>query len=966
MKYSRFIFAISTCMLMSFLHLGQKKPLHDDLELFLPEDLEVSLWAESPLLFNPTNMDVDAKGRIWVTEAVNYRNFNNDSTRLLHHERGDRVIILEDTDHDGKADKSTVFAEDRDLVSPLGIAVIGNKVIVSCAPNLIVYTDDNGDDKPDHKEILLTGFGGFDHDHALHAVVGGPDGKWRFNTGNAGPHIVTDKSGWTLRSGSSYNGGTPYNNKNKAALVSDDGRIWVGGVQLEVNPDGTGLRPVAHGFRNSYETYVDSYGDMWQNDNDDQVVTCRVSWLMEGGNAGYFSADGSRLWQADQRPGQDMFTAHWHQEDPGIMPAGDNSGAGSPTGVVLNEGDGLGKAYRGMLFSADAGRNLVFGYKPQLKGSGFDLKGRRTNFITSIPKDNEAYVWNDKGHQSDKRKWFRPSDVMMGTDGAMYIADWYDPVVGGHQMKDSMGYGRIYRIKPKGKIPRSPLIDFNTEAGVLEALKSPAINVRAFGFERARAMGLGESAKKLVNTLLSSENPYHHARAAWLLNTADSASKKTLEQWVAGKDTRLGVVAFRALRQSTAKPQLLKLISQQMGRNSFLDREMAIALRDFNWVEKKALIERITNRYDGNDDYLLETIGISAELHEEELYATITQKYNAKLKSATGQWIKPYARLVWRLHPASSVPKLKAWILSPSIPVTERKRAMTALAFIHDAKAAKLMLELSSSSSKIIADQAKYWLAFRQGNDWADLLDWKTVGFDLKQERRLASMVAAKERIMNLNISVDDRCRTATGMATDEVGGRILLGLGEANSIPADIQSCVIKGFAKNPDQGNRLRAEKLFSEKNQPVDMGTSNDVGSKVSANVAKGKNIFMEKCSSCHKTSAVGSDIGPDLTFIGKKLDQSSLIHAIKYPNASIVFGYEPWIIDTKTGESFYGFLVADGKNVVIKDLSGKKHVISAESITKRKKQESSIMPNAVSLGLTEEDLVHLTRYLLELKQ
>jgi hypothetical protein len=124
-------------------------------------------------------------------------------------------------------------------------------------------------------------------------------------------------------------------------------------------------------------------------------------------------------------------------------------------------------------------------------------------------------------------------------------------------------------------------------------------------------LGFGESAKKLVNTLLSSENPYHHARAAWLLNTADSASKKTLEQWVAGKDTRLGVVAFRALRQSTAKPQLLKLISQQMGRNSFLDREMAIALRDFNWVEKKALIERITNRYDGNDDYLLETIGIT-------------------------------------------------------------------------------------------------------------------------------------------------------------------------------------------------------------------------------------------------------------------------------------------------------------------------------------------------------------------
>jgi len=965
MKYSWFIIAISACLLMSFFPFTPIRTFQKDLELFLPEDLEVSLWAESPLFFNPTNMDVDAKGRIWVTEAVNYRNFNNDSTKLLHHERGDRVIILEDTDKDGKADKSTVFTEDRDLVSPLGIAIIGNKVIVSCSPNLIVYTDNNGDDKPDHKEILLTGFGGFDHDHSLHAVVGSPDGKWLFNTGNAGPHIVTDKSGWTLRSGSLYNGGTPYNNKNKAALVSDDGRIWVGGVQLQINPDGTGLRPVAHGFRNSYETYVDSYGDMWQNDNDDQVVTCRVSWLMEGGNAGYFSADGSRFWQADQRPGQDMFTAHWHQEDPGVMPAGDNSGAGSPTGVVLNEGDGLGPAYRGTLFSADAGRNLVFGYKPQLKGSGFDLKGKRTNFITSLTKDDEAYVWNDKGHQSDKRKWFRPSDVMMGTDGAMYIADWYDPVVGGHQMKDSIGYGRIYRITPKGKNPLSPLIDFDTEEGLLEALKSPAINVRASGYERARASGFGESTKKLVNKLLSSENPYHHARAAWLLKNSDSAGKKVLEQWVSGKDIRLAAVAFRALRQSIAKPQLLKLISQQMGRSSFLDREMAIAMRDFNWVEKKELIERITNRYDGNDDYLLETIGVSAEHHEEELYAYITQKFSAKLQTAPGHWIKPYARLVWRLHPASAVPKLKAWILNPSIPMTERKRALTALAFINDVKAAKLMQSLSGTSSKIIADQAKYWLAFRQGNEWADLLDWKKIGFDLKQERHLASMIAAKERILNSNISAEDRCRTATLMANDEVGGRILLGLGEANGLPADIQSCVIKGFTKNPDLGNRLRAEKLFAEASRPVNRDKPAATEIKVSADYTTGKNIFMQKCSSCHKISNLGNEIGPDLTFIGKKLDQTSLLNAIKYPNASIVFGYEPWIIETKTGESFYGFMIADGKTITIKDLSGKKHSLPAYSVTKKKKQDSSLMPNADALALSEQDLAHLTRYLLELK-
>ena len=126
---------------------------------------------------------------------------------------------------------------------------------------------------------------------------------------------------------------------------------------------------------------------MWQNDNDDQVVTCRVTWLMEGGNVGYFSTDGTRYWSADQRPGQDIFTAHWHQDDPGTIPAGDRTGAGAPTGIVLNESDAVGEKYRGMLMSADAGRNVIFSYQPKLSESGYDL-GKRQNLITSLKTDN--------------------------------------------------------------------------------------------------------------------------------------------------------------------------------------------------------------------------------------------------------------------------------------------------------------------------------------------------------------------------------------------------------------------------------------------------------------------------------------------------------------------------------------------------------------------------------------------------
>ena len=108
----------------------------------VPEGFEVTSWATTPQLYNPTNFDVDAKGRIWVTEAVNYRKFRNAELGLTE-ERGDRVVVLEDTDGDGQADATHTFVRDKDLVAPLGIGVIGNQVIVSCSPNVIIYTDVN-------------------------------------------------------------------------------------------------------------------------------------------------------------------------------------------------------------------------------------------------------------------------------------------------------------------------------------------------------------------------------------------------------------------------------------------------------------------------------------------------------------------------------------------------------------------------------------------------------------------------------------------------------------------------------------------------------------------------------------------------------------------------------------------------------------------------------------------------------
>ncbi|HEX6639161.1 MAG TPA: PVC-type heme-binding CxxCH protein, partial [Steroidobacteraceae bacterium] len=704
------------------------KPTLVPLDIFtVPKDLEVTLWAKSPMLRNPTNIDIDAAGRIWVTEGVNYRR------HATRDPKGDRVVILEDADHDGRADKSTVFVQEPTLVAPLGMSVIDNQVIVSNAPDLIVYTDVNRDLRfdpaVDRREVLLTGFDGRNHDHALHSVTVGPDGRWYFSQGNAGA-FFTDRSGRTFRVGSAYNpvpdgGAQPvFGNPplTYAGARSDDGHVYVGGFAARMNPDGTDVQIIGFNFRNSYEHAVTSLGDVFQNDNDDPPA-CRTTWLMEYGNTGWFSRDGKRYWQADRRPGQSIPVAEWRQEDPGVIPAGDVYGGGAPTGIVFNEGDGLGRKYRGLLLSAEAARNTIFGYYPKSVGAGYSLQ--RFDFLTS--NTAQAFAGTDfKGGKvnSEIQTFFRPSDVAVGPDGAIYVADWFDPRVGGHDDKDDTTSGAIYRIAPKGFKSVVPAFDITTLEGQVTALRSPAVNVRAVGARALAARGAG--ALPAVEKLLADENPFIRARAAWLLARLGPEGQVRAGKLLGQPDEGLRIAAYRALRQAGANLPLAGMLVRD--ESVAIRREVALSLRDVPFEQSGHLLVELAKGYDGRDRSYLEAWGIGATGKEAALYEALAR--TQKERDAT-KWHTSYSDLVWRLTPAAAVNAFAQRAQAGSLPSSERTKAVTALGFIPTTEAANALLDIAEKGERDLrSNPALWWLLNYKDSRWV------AAGVDAELKRR--------------------------------------------------------------------------------------------------------------------------------------------------------------------------------------------------------------------------------------
>lgn len=635
---------------------GPMEPSESMETLELADGLEATLFAAEPWVKNPTNMDVDAKGRVWVTEGVNYRRWNGIEPK------GDRIVILEDTDQDGKADLHKVYYQDPSINSALGIAVLGNKVIVSCSPNIFVFTDENGDDVPDKKEVLFTGIRGEQHDHGAHAFTFGPDGKLYFNMGNNGYQIQ-------------HADGTPVIDR-AGNVVAGNRQPYQQGMVFRCAMDGSDFETLGHNFRNNYEVAVDSFGGLWQSDNDDDGNRAvRINYVMEFGNYGYRDEMTGAGWQAERTNiEKEIPRRHWRLNDPGVVPTLLLTGSGSPTGILVYEGELLPEVFHGQMIHCEAGHNVVRAYPVKEDGAGYTAE------IVDLLKSTE--------------KWVRPSDVSVAPDGSLMIADWYDAGVGGHAMADQdpeQVRGRIYRVAPKGvdyQVAEPCLV--NSE-DALKALTSPNLATRYLGWVYLHEAG-ARSEATLKAFYSSTSNARLKARALHLLTRLDGVEARPYLMGALGDlNPDLRVTALRIVMEKNLDP--VPFVREVVNDpSSAVRRQASIALRGLAGDAADLLWAELARQHDGADRWYLEALGIGAAGLENDRLDCWLEKVDGKWNTASGRDI------VWRIRGTHALPYLVKIITSDKTSEEETQRYYRALDFIPGPEKEAALLEILTGS----------------------------------------------------------------------------------------------------------------------------------------------------------------------------------------------------------------------------------------------------------------------------
>jgi len=931
----------------------------------VPEGFRANVYAAEPMITQPMAFCWDDRGRLWIAENRDYEARGDGFSRS-----GDsRILILEDRDRDGTADRCDVFLEGIPFPSALAVGFDG--LWLGAPPNLLFVPDRDRDDRADVDaiEVRLTGWGILDRHETLNSFHWGPDG-WLYGCqGFATPSRVGKPAG----KGRIYRAGEPFPETLDGARepVDINGGVW------RYHPLKDRFEAVAHGFSNPWGIDHDAHGQLF-------VTACVIPHLWHVIPGGVY-----------QRQGGSHFNPHVYRD---LQTIADHRHQSAHGGARIYQSDAFPAVHRGRIFMANLHEHAVLSDVLEPRGSGF------------VGRHGDDFVL------ANNAQWIGFS-LEVGPDGALYVLDWHDADICGKEVLHKET-GRVFRIAavesqaeqwPGRYGDLSDLSDL--ELARLQASSSDwhARRARLLLQHRGAQAPLDPAAVAALHAQWDGPAPAAlRLRALWTLHVAGALPVDRLRTALDDAEPYVRAWAVQLLCEDAAPPPALgeRLVELAARDESPIVRlYLAAALprtpSDVAWRIAEHLVRRAEDASDPNiplmtwfgveplvcrDPQRAVALAAAAELPHiarsvarrlaaagefAPIAAGISRHRPASLELLRGlrdglegldevpahplwqealpawqalgdEHAEIALQIALRAGDATAAGALRAIVADAGAPIPQRREALRRLA---ERAAAELQPELASllDDPQLRADAIRAVAAFDEPQLAAELL------------RRYASLSAA------------DRLEAVQALAARTGSGRLLTHAIENGDVPrSEIPAYVAQALHRSV--GNRfLEAWGPLAAAGPQTDAAFARlqallTPSAVAAADARRGRLLFQRHCAACHALYGQGSSLGPDLTG-AHRTSREYLLSNVVTPSAVIQEAYRMQVVLTDDGRVFAGIPVhEDERSLTLRVANASEPLVLPKSrIASREIAESSLMPEGLLNPLSDAEVLDLFAYL-----
>lgn len=937
----------------------------------------MQLVASEPLVADPIAIAFDENGRMYVIEMRGYPERRGENLG--------RIKLLEDTNGDGRFDKSIVFA--KGLSWPSAIHPYDGGVLVGAVPDMFYLKDTDGDGVADERKNLFTGFisGTEERDIAprcFNSFTWGLDNR--------------------IHAASSMNGGVA-----RPADDPDAEPLDLRRRDFSFDPRDMKLRPETG--TGQYGLSFDARGRKFICSNHNHIQTVMYDERHAGRNPFYtlppakvdIGADGpaAEIFRISGDEPWRVLRMRWRMAGEyagGVEAGGKISGYfTSACGITIYNGSAFPREFLGNAFIAAPANNLV--HRKLVREQGVSLVAER-------PAEE-----SDREFLASRDQWFRPVKFANGPDGALYVVDMYREVIEvAHAIPDSIkervdvysgaDRGRIYRIAPKGfKSPPVPRMGEMSNGELVAALAHPN------GWHRETAARLllerddDSIVPALTELLDGSPSADGRLRALHQLNSLSAITLPHLLRALSDSDPGprehgIGIAeqAYAAMSIPARQQVVAELKRLAADPDVFVRYRLAFSLGSIESYEGPAILADLARR-SGEDLWMRRAILNSLDAGVLEVFTGVVGESPSLPSGESAEFRR---ELLGMIGFRNKIEEVEA-ALDFAARTESSESAFAALeALAEGLRKAQSSLRAADSSGRAesvvgraaaavsnegAAESARVAAARLLG--WADVEIASAALLPLLDGRQpQAIQLAAIESLgrfskpeigaalMDNWPAFTPRLRSKaveTLLQRSTFAYALLDGIGKGVVRKSDISSNQIAFLKNHRSKGvrnlaNQVLAQAPFQDRASVV---KSFLPALEMEGHVGRGGVLFMARCASCHRMGSLGYDVEPDLATV-KNAGREELLTHIVDPNREVDPNFLSYLVETRDGESALGIVVAESAaSVTLRQPFGAETVIQRSDIARIQSQGKSTMPEGLELEMSRQQMADLIAYLLD---